>query len=128
MKSRKLSQSMGSRAALILGDGLSSRLLALRLRVRYGVSALVCDQKASALCVLLPLCRFIRLYHENDGGVIVRKLEDIAAYDEERLLFLVSANAEYDQFVASRAEYLEDKFIITDKKGIVPFLNAYGEV
>ncbi|MBE6577203.1 MAG: hypothetical protein E7653_03600 [Ruminococcaceae bacterium] len=124
MKSRSVLFSQESRAVVMLGDCLASRVLALRLYVFYGTTCVICDRKRSIFAWLLPFGAFRKIFCENGCAVLLQQLEDIAEEDCEILRFLVVSKRAYSNSPELCMRGLEDRYIITDKKNIVSFLNC----
>ncbi len=124
MKIRTVAFAEQGRAAVILGDCLSARALALKLRLLYGVTSVIFDKKRSTFSLLFPMCDFERAYNKNADGVLLRQLEDIAEEDTEQLLFLLAAKQEYSRVLGMHTAELENRYIITDKREIASFLRT----
>ena len=102
-------------ACVILGDGFSSRILCLALRVCRGVSCIICDTKRSLSGCIFPTAKFFALCHTKEDRLWVSQLEDIADSDNDGLYFLIALKDKYRAPVKVYADVLECRYIFTDK-------------
>lgn len=122
MKIRTLSLELEGKIAVILGDCLSARILALRLWMCDGVQSVICDRRRSFFGLLLPAGNFCRLYHASSDDAAVLQLCRMALSQTDAMCFLLSTNERYRALVKKHEKSLEDKFVITDKVGLRAYL------
>ena len=102
---------------VILGDNLSAHLLALKIFFRFGVISYVCDVKRSPLSFIDPCTRHFPLFSKSRGGVVLESLAYLSS-SPDYLLLLVCCDEELDAVIEQNRNYIEARFIITDKEAL----------
>lgn len=105
-------------ACVILGDGFSARMLALKLLLFKGIASVVCDTERSALGLLIPAGTYCGLCPTSEGALVQAQLEDMADSFEDGVRFLVFGSERFRTLMESRREALESRYIIADKSSI----------
>lgn len=99
---------------VILGNGLAAHRLALRLRLRYGMSSLLCGARISLWDRLHPGCGFLELMSAEDGRLLTEQLIDLADHSEDGLLLLVLLSDGQRTLLSPYCRELESRFILTE--------------
>lgn len=119
MQSRRARQTLDEHVVcVILGDGLRSRMLALKLLLLKGISSVVCDRQRSIAGYLLPAGAFYEMCDTDENAIILRQLEDMAQESEDGLRFLVLGTERYLDLWRESRESLESRYILADKNRI----------
>ena len=113
-------------ACVILGDGFSARVLALKLLLFNGIASLICDTEKSALGLLIPAGTYCGLCPTSEGELIQRQLEDMADGFGDGVRFLVLASEKFNTLLEGRREALESRYIIADKSSILSMSAPFG--
>lgn len=107
-------------AAVILGDGLHARCLALRIALFGGIPCVVCDVKPWRWRCLIPFAATLGMSPTKDTRLLCEQLEDIAELSDETTRYLLVGAEDYRAFIEEHAESLESRYIITDAARLVP--------
>lgn len=99
---------------VLLGDTPSSHLLASKIFLRTGIISYICDSKISFLDYLDPMSKFFLLASESDGDMICTSLAYLSS-NKEYLPIIIPCNEYYRSFVDKHKNFLEPRFIISDK-------------
>ncbi|MBQ9112997.1 MAG: hypothetical protein IJY08_05385 [Clostridia bacterium] len=110
---------------VILGDGLSARLLAMGLFLVKGMLCVICDRRRSAVGYLLPAAVFYGLCHTSESHLLAEQLCDMAEDGEDTLRFLVATTDEYKRITAENRECLESRYILADRYKIFAEFASY---
>lgn len=106
-------------AAVILGDGLYARCLALRIALLGGIPCVVCDVKPSRWRCLIPSAATLGMSPTKDMRLLCEQLEDIAELADDTTRYLLVGAEDYRAFIEEYAESLESRYIITDAASLV---------
>jgi hypothetical protein len=109
---------------VILGNGPQAHAIALRLRLLYGLSSLLCAPKRSIGDLLDPASTYFPLV-EADSRLLCEQLIAISErYDGYRLLLIPSTDA-YRAWILENADPLEEDFLLTDPDELEKRLPAF---
>lgn len=100
---------------LVLGDSFSSRWLALRISLFCGLPTVICDVRAHRWARMLPFGRFCGIGDVTSADVLELMLEDLSAYSEDGVKFLIPRGEGYKRLVRSKRPALESRYIVTDE-------------
>ncbi|MBE6596942.1 MAG: hypothetical protein E7641_04645 [Ruminococcaceae bacterium] len=100
---------------VILGDGLSQNLLALRIYLRLGIASYLCSEKRSLLTLLNPAAKFYSLVSASEEDIACASLFYLAE-NRDYLPILITSSEESESFVKRHLPDLEPRFIITNGK------------
>lgn len=111
--------------ALVLGDGFSSRALALKISLLCGLPTVICDVRAHKWARLMPFGRFCGIGEVTSADVLELMLEHFSAYSEDGIKFLLPRGERYKRLVLARKQALESRYIVTDEKQL--FCRYFGK-
>ena len=95
---------------VILGNGFAAHLLALRLRLRYGLPSLLCATHRNLADLLFP-ASFIPLV-DAEPRLLCEQLTDLAKQYEDCLLFLIPSTETHHAWLAKHAALLEADYVL----------------
>lgn len=98
---------------VLLGDNFSAHLFAARIYFLCGVSSYVCDDKRRALDFFSPFSRHYSLVARSD--VALEALGYLSS-QKELLPIIVPCDKYYTDFVAKNRDFLEARFVISDRE------------
>ncbi len=96
---------------VILGNGMRSYALSLRLFLRYGIRSVICGRRRSFADLLDPFSDFLRFYSRDDR-LMLEQLFDLHDGGRELVMPLVPMSEEYGSFVREYSESLESRYIL----------------
>ena len=117
-QAESISKELLSEAILpvIVGSGLFAILLAWQLRLRYGMSPLICSPRASLGTILSPRCGFLKLITAENGRFLAEQLIELADRSEGYLPVLFCPDEKQRLLLAPYTAELECRFILTDSR------------
>ncbi len=98
---------------VLLGDGLSANLLALRIFLRLGIVSYICSEKRSLTTLLNPAARFYSTVSGKDE-IVCASLSYLAE-NKDYLPILLPCSPEAENFTKRHLPFLEARFIVTSK-------------
>lgn len=111
----------GGRFAVIIGDGFSSRDLAVRLSVFSDIPCVICDSRRSAASLLAPSCAFFKLPSSDCVETLELCLNDIYLCSEEGMKFIIFNSKKYRKLQNELEEKLDSKFIFANSRTIFSY-------
>ena len=102
---------------VLLGDNARSHLLALKIYMSCGVVSYICDAKKSPFNAIDPFSRYFPLFSREIDAVALKSLS-YAASNTEYLPLLIVCDDRLLPFVSNNREYLESRFIISDRSSL----------
>ena len=102
---------------MLLGDSFAAQFLALRLYLRCGVVSYICDTKKSLFSLINPAVRYFPLFCSQNCNNALNSLS-YAAANSDYLPILVPCSHLYADFVENNREFLESRFIISDRSSV----------
>lgn len=99
---------------VLLGSSAEAHLMAWKIYLKFGIRSYICAEKQSLLDAIDPTMRFFSVVSEKNSGVACEALAYLSA-DKELLPILIPCNSFGDQLVKENKEFLEKRFIITNK-------------
>ena len=98
---------------ILLGDTPSAHLLAARIYLRSGISSYVCGEKRRFADLIDPFSSFYQI--SSDAGVALLVLGKLFP-NSDYIPILVPCNGYYERFVKENREFLESRYIISDRR------------
>lgn len=111
-------------AVIILGTGMNSNRIALRLLRCFGIVSFICSDKNSFFTALNPAVRFCKISPPQYAELLLLQLEYLSKRFTDCLKILIPSNDLYRRFADKYTDRLEEHFIITDTGKItecIPF-------
>ena len=102
---------------VLIGDNLRSHFLALKIYLNCGVVSYICDAKKSPLDLFDPFSRYFPLFSDEMGGVALNSLDYVAS-NTDYLPILVLCDDSRLAFVEENREFLQTRFIISDRSSL----------
>lgn len=102
---------------VLLGDNARAHRLALRIYLRCGVVSYVCDTKKSLFNAIDPFSRYFPLFSREMDGVALKSLSYVAS-NADYLPLLIVCDDSLSELVKNNREYLEPRFIISDRASL----------
>ena len=102
---------------VILGDALTSRLLAMGLRSFKGLGCVICDRRRSPWGYAFPVGVFYRLY-ADEAELVCQQLTDVSEEGGEQIKLLLPSKAQYSAVMSDKRDILECRYLYSDKKKI----------
>ena len=98
--------------AVILGDSLRSRLMALKIILFHGIGCVICDRRKSPWGFVFLWVSFMRLVPTQSGRLLFEQLCHVANTCSDSSCFLFFGRDEYKDLLDSCHGELESRFII----------------
>lgn len=129
MTARETKELLGENyIAVILGNGISAHLSALRLYNRYRVVSVLCGRGEGPLNLLNFVCGFLQLDFRKNSRLSVEKLLDLAEYHSDCATVLFPVSKESELFISENIDALECKYIIsTQADGVSHFRRVLNQ-
>ena len=116
MTAREAKELLGeNHIAVILGNGVSEHLLALRLYNRYRVVSILCGRGENLLNLLNFVCGFLQLDLNKSSQLSTEKLLELAEYHNDHAAVLFPVSEKSKRFVSDNIDALECRYIISSR-------------
>ena len=119
MKANKIFE--GGRFALVIGDGLFSRILAVKLALISDIPCVICDARRSAACLIFPTCAFFGMPAQAGKDMLELCLANVYERAGDGMKFIIVNDKKYSAFEDNLAKALEDRYIFANKRTIFSY-------
>ena len=108
--------------AIIVGNGISAHVAALRLDTELGISSVLCGKRENLLNTLNFKCGFFQLDFRSNPRLAAEQLIYLTEINEDFTHILIPTSENAARFVSDNSELLESRYIT------VPFHNDPCEI
>ncbi len=105
---------------VILGDGFSARMIALRVLLLEDRRCVICDRRRTVWSYILPFAASLCFGEACDVRLAVDQLCDLADLYPDGQKFIVLGNSSFASLCADEIDRLECRYIFSDGSGIAP--------
>ena len=97
---------------VIVGNGISAHCLLIRLRLKYGMSPIVCGRRKCPLNFLETRCGFLQLHSIKDHRLTAEQLSDLSELCDDMTPVLIPSSGYGSSTVESCLSQLESRYIV----------------